>query len=142
MTILKGRYYKSLYEEAQKDYDQLLSTYKICINQAEKTVKKYNEYITEKNAYIKKLQQALEKQNKDLIKTLTFYENKLKEKENARRKSAGKSGGLIAKNNKMQQEKQQMLDLINRLLVEIRKLSKEKKKPTLTELKKYFKVQF
>jgi len=63
-------------------------------------------------------------------------------KEKQRRQNAGKIGGLTTYRNKLLAEKKEMLALYERLLLEIRKLSREKKKPTLEELRKYFKTNY
>lgn len=60
-------------------------------------------------------------------------------KEKLRRKNAGKVGALQKKNNELLKEKQEMLDLINKLIAENQKLKKTKKKPTIDEMRRYFK---
>lgn len=49
----------------------------------------------------------------------------------------GSIGGLKRQNNKLKNERKEMLDLINNLIKELKK--KPKNRPTLEELKRYFK---
>lgn len=83
--------------------------------------------------------------NKELEKlTLDQQEknNKLKLqlalKEKQRKENASRVGGLQKQVNKLTEERKQMMDFINRCINEMSKMSKEKKSPTVEELKKYF----
>lgn len=145
MEIFKGKYYKKLYEEEHKEYLALTKSYKKATKFYEEMKEEFDRNILERNSYINSLEKLVEKQNnqlKDNAKLIDQSKNKLIKKEKNRRETAGKVGGLTAKNNRLLREKQDMLDLINRLLVELRKLSKEKHKPTLKELKEYFKIGY
>lgn len=83
--------------------------------------------------------------NKELEKlTLDQQEknNKLKLqlalKEKQRKENASRVGGLQKQVNKLTEERKQMMDFINRCINEMSKMSKEKKSPTVEELRKYF----
>ena len=67
---------------------------------------------------------------------------KLANKEKQRRKIAGLYGSLVKKYNKLCDEKKEMLNLINKLVMENQKLSKSKSSPTLNEVKKYIKIKY
>ena len=145
MEIFKGKYYKKLYEKEYRERLALTKSYKKATKFYEVTKEEFDRNILEKISYINSLEKLVEKQNnqlKDNAKLIVQLKNKLIKKEKNRRETAGKVGGLTAKNNRLLREKQDMLDLINRLLVELRKLSKEKHKPTLNELREYFKIKY
>ncbi len=69
--------------------------------------------------------------------------NKLKKecelKEKQRRQSAGRCGNYKRKLNASLREKKEMMDLINNLIVERQNVMKLKKRPTIEEMRKYFK---
>ena len=134
MKIFKGKYYKELYETEKEDNKWLetqLQIRKDKINEQKNVIKKLMEdvnFVSNENEYY-------ESQIEEL-------KEKVERKEQLRRKVAGKVGGLTAEKHKLLNEKQEMLKLINKLLEEIRKNSKERYKPTLKELKEYFKIKY
>ena len=69
--------------------------------------------------------------------------NKLKKecdlKEKQRRQSAGRCGNYKRKLNESLKEKKEMMDLINSLISERQQVMKLKKRPTVDEMRKYFK---
>lgn len=80
------------------------------------------------------------KQSQEQYLLLLDTSNKrVQAKEKLRRKNAGKVGALQKKNNELLKEKQEMLDLINKLIAENQKLKRTKKKPTIDEMRRYFK---
>ena len=141
MKIFKGRYYKGLYE-LEKSENKLLET----------NLKTKEDKITEQKKVIKKLMDDTNLENnvnRHYESQIAKLEEKVERKEQLRRKVAGKVGGLTAekhklleRNNELLREKAEMRDLINKLLEEVRKNSKERYKPTLKELKEYFKIKY
>lgn len=122
--------YKSLYVET-------------CEKLATKTnkLKKATDKIIElQRQLIYKNQQLAEekKQNQErFLLSQSDFKKKIQAKENLRRKSAGKCGALQIKNNQLLKEKQEMRDLINKLIEENQNLKNRKKAPTMQELTNY-----
>ena len=134
MKIFKGKYYKELYETEKEDNKWL-----------ETQLKTRADKITEQKSVIKKLMEdinVVSKANEYYESQIEELKEKIERKEQLRRKVAGKVGGLTAEKHKLLNEKQEMLKLINKLLEEIRKNSKERYKPTLKELKEYFRIKY
>lgn len=130
--------YKKLYEKEHKEKLKLLndkiSTEKECSKEINAFKKKLEE--VELNAYRTKKHAA------DLELLLDDTHKQLDEKEEARHKNACKVGGLTKENHKLINEKKEMLDFIGKLLIERKKYIKDKKHPTLEELKKYFRIKY
>lgn len=134
MKIFKGKYYKELYETEKEDNKWL-----------ETQLKTRADKITEQKSVIKKLMEDINfvsNANEYYESQIEELKEKIERKEQLRRKVAGKVGGLTAEKHKLLNEKQEMLKLINKLLEEIRKNSKERYKPTLKELKEYFRIKY
>lgn len=79
----------------------------------------------------------------DIIVNCDKEINKLKQecslKELQRRKTSGKLGNYKRKMNNLVAEKEEMIELINNLIDERQQMMKLRKKPTVDELRKYFK---
>lgn len=134
MELFKGKYYKGLYEQEEQDNVWLKST----IKEKNKNIKGLELQVVELNK-ANDLKNLINKHYAEEIKRL---EKEVEKKEALRRKVAGRVGGLKAKNHRLLHEKTEMRDLINKLLEEIRRNSKERYKPTLKELKEYFKIRY
>ena len=78
----------------------------------------------------------------DYDKEINNLKNECDVKEYQRRKSAGKLGICKRKLNSALREKQEMMELINNLICERQKIMKLNKKPTIEEMKKYFKKYY
>lgn len=63
----------------------------------------------------------------------------VQKKEKLRRKNSGKLGAFQKKINYLQKERDEMMNLINNLLQENMKLKRLKKKPSINDLRHYFK---
>ncbi|MBQ9658729.1 MAG: hypothetical protein IJV31_08185 [Clostridia bacterium] len=137
--------YKKLYEKEHEDKIKLL-------NDITNTKKECSEEISAFKKKIEELESAVSVANKradDLDTELTCVNillddanKQLDEKEEARHKNACKVGGLTKENHKLINEKKEMLDFIGKLLTERKKYIKDKKHPTLEELKKYFRIKY
>lgn len=144
--------YKSLYQQEHQKYLDLLNmknrmqkeniedckAFREKIADLEQDKAKLRKDILTRENLNKKLSEEIEEYVSCICKANTLID--IKEKQ--RRQNAGKIGGLTTYRNKLLAEKKEMLALYDRLLLEIRKLSREKKKPTLEELRKYFKTNY
>lgn len=134
--ISKKRYEKEINEkyEISLEYSRYKSKTDAYIDDLNKQTRDLCNVLDKRN-------KELDKSNKELIekeKEITCLQTKIKKKEKLRRKSAGKTGGLVKQNQKLLAERQEMLELINNLIVERQKLKQERKRPTIGELKRYF----
>lgn len=144
--------YKKLYKQEHQKYLDLLNMKNRMQKENNEDLKAFRERILDLEQEITKLRKDIltrENLNKKLMEEIDEYVQciarasiELDIKEKRRRQNAGKIGGMTTYKNKMLAEKQEMLALIDRLLLEIRKLSRERKKPTLEELRKYFKTNY
>lgn len=144
--------YKSMYKQEHQKYLDLLNMKNRMQKENIEDCKAFREKIADLEQEKAKLRKDIltrENLNKKLTEEIEEYvtcickaNTMIEIKEKQRRQSAGKIGGMTTYKNKMLAEKQEMLALIDRLLLEIRKLSRERKKPTLEELRKYFKTNY
>lgn len=144
--------YKSMYKQEHQKYLDLLNMKNIMQKENNEDLKAFREKLLDSEQEITKLRKEIltrENLNKKLTEEIGEYVQciaraniKLDIKEKQRRQNAGKIGGLTTYRNKLLAEKKEMLTLYERLLLEIRKLSREKKKPTLEELRRYFKTNY
>ncbi len=122
--------YKSLYNEVCEKLEAKT-------NKLKNASRKINEL---QQLVICKNQELAEEKNRSQEQWLLLqnkFKKQLQIKESLRRKSAGKCGALQIKNNKLLKEKQEMSDLIHKLIDENQNLKKRKNAPTMQELKKY-----
>lgn len=127
--------YKKMYEDIEKELNELEIEFNDYKKQAEKNNNKFTRDIELLENNIITKNETIEKLEIKIAETM----KKLNETEKAKKSIAGKSGGLKKANNKMLAEKKEMLELINNLIKERQKFMKGKKRPTIEELKKYFK---
>ena len=142
MKIFK---YKSLYNQEHAKYLALLKKSNTREKENVELIKDLKNQIVILEGRIAILHNSIQLKDDDKKKLSTEIErinHIMKLKEMQRRKSAGKIGGLTAAYNNLLKEKKEMLALIDRLLLEIKKLSKDKKKTTLQELRNYFKTKY
>lgn len=133
--MLKIFKYKKMYLEARNELAGTTVRLSTEIANVNKLNKQLEELTIEYENYRKKA-------FKDNMLMLESKDKKIQEKEDARRKNACKIGGLKARNNILLNERQQMLDLINKLIEENATLKKQRnKRPfTIEELKKYYRI--
>jgi len=67
-------------------------------------------------------------------------QNKISDLKHKGHQKVGAIGGLTRQNKKLRTEREQMLDLINKLIEENQHLKRSKKKITIEDIKKYFKI--
>lgn len=144
--------YKSMYKQEHQKYLDLLNMKNRMQKENIEDCKAFREKIADLEQDKAKLRKEIltrENLNKKLMEEIDEYVQciaraniELDIKEKQRRQNAGKIGGLTTYRNKLLAEKKEMLALYERLLLEIRKLSREKKKPTLEELRRYFKTNY
>ena len=123
---------------SKRKYNQLLNT----IDKLKTDISNYNKKLDFKQNYINKLT-ALKNEYEQMIVNFDRDNNILKkeysQKEHQRRLLAGRCGGYKRQINKINKENKEMMLLINNLITERQKMLKLKRKPTLVELKNYFK---
>ena len=137
--------YKSRYESLLKSYKllerKLIKETEDFDNFKQEMEKKFNNQRYDDTTENLKLKMELS--NKDdtikvLEKTIADLKEQLASIEKKRRVNAGKVGSYVKKMQFLANEKKEMMDLINNLIDERQKILKLKKRPTLNELKKYF----
>lgn len=137
--------YKSMYEDAENercDLELEFDKYKSDkTKELDKTKKDYEEKIKKLNADYAQLS-CLDNEKENMINVLTEriqkLEKELDRKEKQRRSCAGSLGGLSKYNKKLIAERGEMMELINNLLKEIQTLTHQRRKPTLEELRNYY----
>lgn len=144
--------YKSMYEDAENercDLELEFDKYKSDkAKEIDKTRKDYEDKIKKLNAELESKDMdyaqliCLDNEKENTIKVLTEQIQKLEKeverKEKQRRSCAGSLGGLSKYNKKLIAERGEMMELINNLLKEIQKLTNQRRKPTLEELRNYY----
>ena len=101
--------------------------------------KKINDKLKKSNSEYEELIGDFDRNVNTLEKENTNLKNQLDTKEKQRRKVAGKYGNCNRKLKKFVKERKDMMDLINNLIIERQKILKLKKKPTIEEMRNYFK---
>ena len=121
-----------------KKYDLAIET----IEDLEHDKKVLNIKLKSKDEIINKLRQDLADNEKN-INAMTVSKGSLEILCDSQKKKiqaiGGKLGGYKKQANKLKKEKNEMLNLINNLLLERQKFLKQKKIPTIEELKRNFK---
>lgn len=130
--MLKIFKYKKMYFEVCND----LANINIMLDSAKSEIKDLKVQIKEEQ---EKLECYLEEHKFNYLRLLDTSNKKIEEKEKLRRQNAGKVGALQKKINLLEDERTQMMDLINGLISENQKLNQEKKKTTIDDLRRYFK---
>ena len=115
------------------------------IKELELDISRYDKKLNAKQEIINKLQQNNAKYEEIIMnydKEINILKNECDKKELQRRKSSGKLGNCKRKLNIALKEKKEMMELINNIISERQKILKLKKKPTLDEMRKYFKKNY
>lgn len=97
--------------------------------------------IEEKDKLIEELTSLKSKYEQMIInfdKQVTILKKDYTDKEKQRRALAGRCGGYKKELNKYVLKNKEMMDLINKLIIDRQTILKLKKKPTLEEIKNYF----
>ncbi len=118
-------------KEIQKNVDK--------INQLKSDNKLYYSHLEHSKKEYDKLQfiHELFKKQAENEKEILF--NKISDLKHKEHQKVGAIGGLKRSNNKLKKERKEMMELINRLIVELKKKPNQRKTPTINELKKYYK---
>lgn len=122
----------------KRKYDQLLKS----IEKFKADISNYNKKLELKQHDIDKLTQLKNKYEQmivDFDRDINTLKNEYSLKEHQRRLLAGRCGGYKKQINKINKDNQEMKILINNLITERQKMLKLKKRPTLSEIKNYFK---
>lgn len=137
--------YKSRYESLLKSYKllerKLIKETEDFDNFKQEMEKKFNNQRYDDTTENLKLKMELSNKDdtiKALEQTIADLKEQLADVEKKRRVNAGKVGSYVKKMQFLANEKKEMMDLINNLIDERQRILKLKKRPTLNEIKKYF----
>lgn len=109
------------------------------INQLKSDNKLYYSHLEHSKKEYDKLQFIHELFKKQCESEKEILFNKISDLKHKEHQKVGAIGGLKRSNNKLKKERKEMMELINRLIIELKKKPNQRKTPTINELKKYYK---